>query len=126
MTITTVAVLPPAVREYYDRLLLMTAYPRLNYSRFAQKRTLPEKSGDTIVFRRYNRLDAAIVPLVDGVTPPGAPLSVNDIKTRVDFYGNFVMFTNQVTLTVEDRVNVQALYKSSLIDMDPYVTQVAA
>jgi N4-gp56 family major capsid protein len=103
-TVTTVAVLPPAVREYYDRLLLMTAYPQLIYTRFAQRRTLPEKSGDTIVFRRYSRLSTVPVPLVDGITPPGAPLSVTDLKARVEFYGNFVTITNQVELTVEDRV----------------------
>jgi N4-gp56 family major capsid protein len=104
MTITTVSVLPPAVRDYYDRLLLMTAYPTLIHTKFAQKRQLPRKMGDTIVFRRYARLATVPVPLVDGVTPPGAALSATDIKARVDFYGNFVMITNQVELTVEDRV----------------------
>lgn len=104
MTITTTSVLPPAVREYYDRLLLMTAYPTLIYNKFAQKRVLPEKNGDTIVFRRYSRLATVPIPLVDGVTPPGAPLSATDIKARVAFYGNFVTITNQVELTVEDRV----------------------
>lgn len=104
MTITNVSVLPPAVREYYDRLLLMTAYPTLIHARFAQKRSLPRKSGDTIVFRRYARLSTVPVPLVDGITPPGAPLSATDIKARVEFYGNFVMITNQVEMTVEDRV----------------------
>lgn len=102
--VTTVAVLPPAVREYYDRLLLMTAYPQLIHTRFGQRRTLPEKEGDTIVFRRYARLATVPVPLLDGITPPGAPLSVTDLKARVDFYGNFVTITNQVMLTVEDRV----------------------
>lgn len=102
--ITTVSVLPPAVREYYDRLLLMTAYPQLIHTRFAQKRTLPEKSGDTIVFRRYARLSTVPIPLQDGITPPGAQLSATDIKARVSFYGNFVTVTNQVELTVEDRV----------------------
>lgn len=104
MAITTVAVLPPAVRDYYDRLLLMTAYPTLIHTKFAQKRSLPRKSGDTIVFRRYSKLATVPVPLVDGITPPGAPLSATDIKARVDFYGNYVMITNQVELTVEDRV----------------------
>ena len=104
MSITTVAQLPPAVREYYDRLLLMTAYPKLIHTKFAQKRILPTRSGDTIVFRRYSKLDTVPVPLNDGVTPPGAPLSVTDIKARAAFYGNFVTFTNQVELTVEDRV----------------------
>ncbi len=104
MAMTTVAVLPPAVRDYYDRLLLMTAYPTLIHTKFAQKRSLPRKSGDTVVFRRYSKLATVPIPLVDGITPPGAPLSATDIKARVDFYGNYVMITNQVELTVEDRV----------------------
>ena len=104
MSMTTTAVLPPAVREYYDRLLLITAYPTLIHTKFAQRRILPEKNGDTIVFRRYSRLSTVPIPLVDGRTPPGAPLSVTDIKARVSFYGNFVTITNQVQLTVEDRV----------------------
>jgi len=66
MTMTTTAVLPPAVREYYDRLLLMTAYPTLIHTKFAQRRILPEKNGDTIVFRRYSKLDTVPIPLVDG------------------------------------------------------------
>lgn len=101
---TTHIELPPAVREYYDRLLLMTAYPRLIHGRFAQKRMLPKKNGDTIVFRRYSKLDTVPIALVDGITPPGAPLSVTDIKARVDYYGNFITFTNQVMETVEDEV----------------------
>lgn len=104
MAITTVSVLPPAVRDYYDRLLLMTAYPTLIHTKFAQRRMLPRKMGDTVVMRRYNRLATVPVPLVDGITPPGTQLSATDIKARVDFYGNFVTITNQVELTVEDRV----------------------
>jgi len=96
--ITTVAVLPPAVREYYDRLLLMTAYPALIHTKFAQKRILPEKMGDTIVFRRYARLSTVPIPLVDGITPPGAPLSATDIKARVDFYGHNMHNTNELRM----------------------------
>ena len=103
MTITDTTVLKPAVRDYYDRLVLMTAYPTLVHAKFCQKRIMPEKMGDTIVFRRYSKLDTVPIPLVDGITPPGAPLSATDLKARVDFYGNFVTITNQVELTVEDR-----------------------
>jgi len=35
MSMTTTAVLPPAVREYYDRLLVETAFPILIYGKFA-------------------------------------------------------------------------------------------
>jgi N4-gp56 family major capsid protein len=101
MTITTVAVLPPAVREYYDRLLLMTAYPALIHTRFSQKRVLPEKNGDTIVFRRYSRLSTVPVPLVDGTTPPGAPLSATDIKARVDFYGREIAVVKPLLIDLE-------------------------
>ena len=101
---TTTAVLPPAVREYYDRLLLMTAFPQLVHTKFAQKRSLPKKMGDRIVFRRYNRLATVTVPLQDGITPPATPLSADDIVAQVDFYGNYVIITNQVELTVEDQV----------------------
>lgn len=103
MAITNVSVLPPAVREYYDRLLLMTAYPTLVHTKFAQKRILPRNSGDTIVFRRYSKFDTVPIPLEDGITPPGTALSVTDIKARISFYGNFVTLTNQVELTVEDK-----------------------
>ena len=100
LAIWLVGVSTPKVTE----CLLMTAYPTLIYTKFAQKRTLPEKNGDTIVFRRYSKLDTVPIPLVDGRTPPGAPLSATDIKARVSFYGNFVTITNQVQLTVEDKV----------------------
>lgn len=107
-SMTTTSVLPPAVREYFDRVLLMTAFPYLIHTRFAQRRNLPEKEGDTIVFRRYSRLPSAVVPIVDGVTPPGVPLSVDDIKARVSWYGRYVTITNQVQYTVQDRVLSEA------------------
>lgn len=109
MAITDVATLPPAVRDYYDRLLLMTAYPQLIHTKFAQKRVLPNKEGDTIVFRRYARMATVPVPLVDGITPPGAALSATDIKARVDFYGKEI-----------------AVVKFFLIDLEAYVMQEAA
>lgn len=129
MTITNTSVLPPAVREYYDRLLLMTAYPSLIYNKFAQKRVLPEKNGDTVVFRRYSRLPTVPIPLIDGTTPPGAPLSATDIKARVSFYGNFVTITNQVELTVEDRVlneSARLLAQNMAQTMDEVTREVLA
>ena len=88
MTITTTAVLPPAVREYYDRLLLMTAYPSLVYARFAQKRVLPEKNGDTIVFRRYARLATTPVPLQDGRKDAVYKSSLIDLEAYGESYGD--------------------------------------
>lgn len=108
MPANTRASLPNAVRDYYDRVLLTTAYPCLIHTRFAQRRVLPQNSGDTVVFRRYNKLNTVPVPLADGITPPGALLSAQDIKARVQFYGNYVMITNELDLTSEDYTLNQA------------------
>ena len=108
MPLNTTATLPNAVRDYYDRVLLTTAYPCLIHTRFAQQRVMPLNSGDTIIFRRYNQLPTVPVPLQDGITPPGAILSAQDVKARVQFYGNYVMITNQVELTAEDYTLNQA------------------
>lgn len=104
MTITNTAQLAPAVQDYYDRMLLMTAYPSLIHTRMAQHRKLPTKDGNTIVFRRYNRLSTVPIPIDDGVTPPPTVLSATDIKATVQWYGNYVIITDQVQLTVEDEV----------------------
>lgn len=104
MPVTNTSVLKPAVREYYSRVLLMTAFPKNVHSMQAQKRTLPKNHGDTIIYRRYNKLDNVTVPLQDGITPPATVLSAQDIKSRVSWYGNYIILTDQVELTVEDRV----------------------
>lgn len=104
MPITTTAQVPPEVRTYFDRLLLTLARPYYIYDMFAQKRTIPLNSGDQMIFRRYSTLSAATVPIQDGTTPPGDALSVTDFSTQIKWYGNFVVITDQVQFTVQDRV----------------------
>lgn len=105
---TTTSVLPPAVREYYITDLLITAYPMLVHNTFGERYVLPEKSGDTVVMRRYNTLDTAVVPITDGVIPPGDQLTTSIIKAQIQWYGNYVRITNQVEYTVEDQTLSQA------------------
>lgn len=90
MAITTLTQLPPEVRQYFDRLLLALARPYYIYDLFAQKRTIPLNSGDQMIFRRYGTLSASTIPLTDGQTPPGDQLSVTDLSTSVNWYGDFV------------------------------------
>lgn len=104
MPITTTSQVPPEVRTYFDRLLLTLARPYYIYDMFAQKRTIPLNSGDQMVFRRYATLTAATVPIQDGTTPPGDALAVTDFSTQIKWYGNFVVITDQVQFTVQDRV----------------------
>jgi N4-gp56 family major capsid protein len=114
MPITTVSQVPPEVRTYFDRLLLTLARPYYIYDMFAQKRTIPLNSGDQMIFRRYATLTAATVPITDGTTPPGDALSVTDFSTQIKWYGNFVVITDQVQFTVQDRVLNEATRVLSL------------
>ena len=114
MPLTTTAQVPPEVRTYFDRLLLSLARPYYVYDMFAQKRTIPLNSGDQMIFRRYSTLSANIVPIQDGVTPPGDALSVTDFSCQIKWYGNFVTITDQVQFTVQDRVLNEATRVLSL------------
>ena len=114
MPITTTSQVPPEVRTYFDRLLLTLARPYFVYDLFAQKRTIPLNSGDQMIFRRYSTLSAATVPITDGTTPPGSALAVTDFATQIKWYGNFVVITDQVQFTVQDRVLNEATRVLSL------------
>ena len=114
MALVTTSVIPPEVRTYFDRLLLTLARPYYIYDLFAQKRTIPLNSGDQMIFRRYATLSAATVPITDGQTPPGDSLAVTDFSTQIAWYGNFVVITDQVQFTVQDRVLNEATRVLSL------------
>lgn len=104
MNLTTTTDVPPAVAIFYDRELLQNARPKLFHEKFAQIRRIPSKSGDTIKFRRYGTLTTATTPLVEGVTPAGKKLTKTDLLAKVSQYGDFVMITDYVNMTVEDPV----------------------
>lgn len=114
MPITSTAQVPPEVRTYFDRLLLTLARPYYIYDLFAQKRTIPLNSGNQMIFRRYATLSAATVPIQDGTTPPGDSLAVTDFSTQIQWYGNFVVITDQIQFTVQDRVLNEATRVLSL------------
>lgn len=109
MAITTTTQVPPAVDVSYDRLLLTRAMPYQIHSKFAQKRPLAGRSGDTIKFRRYSALSTATTPLTEGVKPAGSQLAKTDLTAKVSQYGDYVEITDIIDMTVEDPVVVEAI-----------------
>lgn len=97
-------VIDPAVRTYYDRALLTRAVPVLVHTKFAQRREIKSKSGDTIKFRRYNPLALATTPLVEGMAPAGKSLAKTDITTTIRQHGDYVTLSDWVQLIVQDQV----------------------
>jgi N4-gp56 family major capsid protein len=103
-TLTTTNQVPPAVAIYYDRTLLKNARPKLHHEEFALQRPLPQKSGNTVKFRRFATLSTAETPLPEGYTPPGKALSKTDLLAQVSWYGDYVHTTDVVDMTVEDPI----------------------
>jgi len=104
MALTTSAVVAPAVSNYFDRLLLVRARPKLFHAKVAQRRSMKQRNGNTIKFRRFEDLDIADVPLVEGVTPTGQELSTTDVTAVMKQHGNYVPLTDIVQFTVENPV----------------------
>jgi N4-gp56 family major capsid protein len=108
MANTTLTQVPPGTQAYYDRNLLRRAVPADIHGRYGQVRTLPQRSGNQIKFRRYSALTPATTPLTEGVTPTGSSLSVTDITATLAQYGDFVTLTDMVQLVNQDPVLTEA------------------
>lgn len=96
--------LPVVGRGVYIRSLLERAQPELLHQRFGQQKPLTQRSGQTIVFRRYEKLAQATTPLTEGVTPTGTALTKTDYTATVKQYGNYIPITDWVTLTHVDPI----------------------
>jgi N4-gp56 family major capsid protein len=97
---------------YADRKLLKRAVPNNILGQTAQVRTLPRKSGTTVKFREYRKLDPATTPLQEGVTPTGKTRTYRDVTVQVQQFGDFIRHTDWIEDTHEDPIlndNLDAL-----------------
>lgn len=79
--------------------------PYLIHNMFAMKKSLSARSGNIMRMRRYNRLPRATTPLgPSGINPPAQTLSSLDIDATIQWYGSYVILTDQVTLINQDPV----------------------
>ena len=91
---------------YYDKLLLsMLRQMEFKYSKYAVEKTLPRNFGDTINWRRFNKLSkTSITALTEGVTPAGLSVSGSSVTATIAQYGDVLYFTDLVELQQLDRV----------------------
>jgi len=126
MSITTTSSLPPPVQQWFDDVLLSRPEPLLIHNKMGMKKRLPSRSGTTVRYRRLNNLARATVPLgPNGITPPPQSLSALDIDAKVDFYGTYVIITDQVTIQNQDPVlnETASLLAQSLRETDDELTR---
>ncbi|AEG59367.1 N4-gp56 family major capsid protein [Desulforamulus ruminis] len=94
-------------KTFYDRTLLERLLPKLVWGKWAQKKSMPKREGDTVNFRRFNSLPAATTPLTEGVTPDGSSLDITAVTATTQQYGDYV--------TVSDKLDFQGI--------DPVITE---
>ena len=128
MSITTTSMLTAPVQTSFNYKLLSVPVPYMIHSIPCELKNMPRNGGTTFRQSRFNPLATAPVPLGNsGLTPPPQVLSALNIDATINFYGTYILLSDQVTLQSQCPVlNEAALRlgkryaenKSSLIDME--------
>lgn len=102
--LTTRAEIPEEVSNIYIKEHLMMAEADNYFDCFARKLTIENNKGSrTVKVRRYNTLNPALNPLVEGQTPTGSKASVVTISKTLSQYGDFLTFTDVLeTESIDD------------------------
>lgn len=96
-------------KTFYDKQLIRLAGSKLVFSKFGQKRDIPQNGGKTIEFRQFSPLAKAMTPLTEGVTPDGQALNVTAKSATVRQYGGYVTVTDMLDLTAIDKVVLETV-----------------
>ena len=86
----------PRTAGYAMPGFLMRALPYLVLEKFLDLKPLPSNSTKIAIFRRYEALEKALTPLVEGVTPVGKSMRYTDVQCTLQQYGDFVQLTDQI------------------------------
>lgn len=79
MAITTTSILPSPVQQSFSYKLLAVPTPNFIHRIAAVKKNMPRNGGNVMRMRRYNPLNAAMVPLGNsGMTTPPQNLTAVD------------------------------------------------
>lgn len=130
MLLNTYGDISPAVAAYAVVRMLKRATPYLQLERFGQTYVLPTNSTNVAKFRRYYLAGAtgsagqysggvngsgaapgvplATTPLIEGVTPSGNSLAVQDYTVKLSQYGDYVTITDVIEDIHTDPVLAQA------------------
>jgi len=111
MAVVTTATLSAPVQKTLAARMLSISTPDLIHNIAVMKEKLPMHGGTELIFRRYDKLDPALVPLaVDGTTPPSSSLTAVDILAKPSFYGSWMAINERVVLQAQDKPLNQATH----------------
>lgn len=105
MSILTSTLLPAPIQQTFSMKLLSVPVPYMIHGIPADQKFMPAHGGRTLRMRRYNPLPTSVVPLGNsGVLPPPVTISAVDIDATIDFYAQYLVVNEQITLQNQDPV----------------------
>jgi|SRR5262245_5754328 len=123
---TTASLSPDILAVYMMDELLDRAEKDLVFWDKCEKSPLPEGSGKTAQFTRYERLPLPEAPLEEAVTPLATPITLSTVDAVLDQWGAFVSMSDVVQLVIKHPIVQQArelltLQHNELVDREVQV-----
>jgi len=100
--------LTPQLIELYDKLHMIRTVNNRMWAKYGQERFIAARSGVKQGFAfRYNNLGLATTPLTEGITPGGSTITREKVAFRVEQFGDYVEYTDQLDLFDVDNIKSQ-------------------
>lgn len=112
--VQTTADIPESIAKFYDKTLLELLRHKMKlHLKFAQKKPMPKKAGDTISFRKIEKLEPALTPLTEGVTPDGNSIGMVEITAGTEQYGDYIVFSDLIDVKAVDPIILEYITELS-------------
>lgn len=112
--VQTTSDVPESIAKFYDKTLLeLLRHKAKMHLKFAQKKTMPKNAGDTISFRKIVKLEPALEPLTEGVTPDGNSIGMTEITAGTEQYGDYILFSDKIDFQAIDPVIMEYITELS-------------
>jgi len=100
--------LTPQLIEVYDKLHMIRTTNNRMWAKYGQQRFIPARSGVKQGFAfRYNNLGVATTPLTEGTPPAGSSVTREKVAFRVEQFGDYVAYSDQLDLFDVDNIKSQ-------------------
>lgn len=98
---------------YISAKALLVAERKLILEQFGDKQALPQGSGKTIRFNRYEKFSVSTSPsqLTEGVTPDAVGLTINQFEATVEQYGMVVRIADLAEITAKHPLIQQSVQR---------------
>lgn len=124
-TQTTTTSLSNTIKDYYDRLLLMTLDPSTKFYQFAEKKPLPLGEGLTMIWNRPTRLSIG-QKLTQGVRPSSNQLSTQKVSAKIEQIGGYIEesdLVQMVSITDTMKLATERLAHQAAETVDLYIVE---